>query len=258
MSASVQSNVPAELRQEAQAHYIKERDSIIPRFYNASMHDAHLDAKVVYDGMPIVQGGETLTIGLVPPERRWAIGEVQDGWAACINQQKFDELCKLWKQQEIQFKSQGTEVLDFPDLEPRPNVRDFVAWKVHKTDPSRLIRLGMPHERQVVRQGTHVYDPETDTQMTRDEWAAREKARLGGKATDAQATNARIAELEAKLAALTATPEAPILTVTSLKKAAVETEAAPCGKQVQKNRVGAHKRFCKKPECQPMIDGDAA
>jgi hypothetical protein len=253
MSASVQSNVPAELRQEAQAHYIKERDSIIPRFYNASMHDAHLDAKVVYDGMPIVQGGETLTIGLVPPERRWAIGEVQDGWAACINQQKFDELCKLWKQQEIQFKSQGTEVLDFPDLEPRPNVRDFVAWKVHKTDPSRLIRLGMPHERQVVRQGTHVYDPETDTQMTRDEWAAREKDRLGGKANDARAMEARIAELEARLAQ--AGSASPV--VLALVDSPAETFPTRCGRGAKsKAGAAAHERACKK--CSPDPTDEAA
>jgi hypothetical protein len=255
---SAATNVPAEMRQEIKPHYIPERDSIIPPFYNASEHDANLDATVVYEGMPIAQGGEVLTIRMVPPERRWAIGPVQDGLAKTIDQKQFDELCILWKQKEIQFKSDGKEVLDFPHLEPRPNVRDFVSWKVHKTDPSRLIRLGMPSERQVVRQGTHVYDPKTDTMMTREEWANREKAEMGQKAGAEQSTAARIAELEAKIAALTSAPvsaEAPASPHAKVRLAA-KTEAAPCGKQVQ--RLDAHVRFCKKPECRPPQPEDAA
>ncbi len=256
-AAPVQSNVPADLRQDSQPVYIAERDAIIPRFYQASMHDAHLDAKVSHLGMPVVENGETLTIGMIPHERRWAVGPVEDGWAATIDQKQFDELCILWKQQEVQFKSQGKEVLDFPHLEARPNVRDFVAVKVHRTDPKRLIRLGMPSERQVVRQGTHVYDPDTDQQMTREAWAEREKAKLGGKATEAQSQNARIAELEAKIASLTGgAPVKSVSMMTPAEAAAVVANTAPCGKEVK--NLGAHKRFCKKPECQPMLEGDAA
>lgn len=251
-AAPVQSNVPSDIRQDAQPYYIQERDAIIPRFYQASLHEGKYDAKVTYDGMPIVIGGETLTIGLVPPERRWAIGEVEDGWAKCIDQRTFDELCLLWKQQEVSFKSQGKEVLDFPHLEPRPNVRDFVSWKVHKTDPTRLIRLGMPHERQVVRQGTHVYDPETDAQMTREEWAAREKAKMAKPSADAE----RIAALEAMVERLTggalmAAPSGPAPAVKVVNK-----ETAPCGKEVQ--RLDAHMRFCKKPGCRPPKPEDVA
>jgi hypothetical protein len=250
-------NVPSDLRQATQAHYIAERDAIIPRFYDASLHEGQYSAVVVYDGVPIAQAGEVLTIGLVPPERRWAIGPVTDGYASCIDQKHFDELCILWKQEEIQFKSQGKEVLDFPLLEARPNVRNFVAWKIHKTDPSRLIPLGMPSERQVVRQGTHVYDPETDSQMTREEWAARQQAKLGAKVDASAAQEARIAELEAKLVALTATvpPSAPPApepaSVQAKARLAPEMESAPCGKSVQKGRVKPHMRFCKKPECHP-------
>lgn len=250
-AAPIQSNVPADMRQDSQPYYIPERDAIIPRFYQASQHDGQLDAKVAYDGMPIVMGGETLTLGLVPPERRWAIGPAQDGWAHCLDQKQFDELCILWKQQEISFKSQGKEVLDFPHLEPRPNVRDFVAWKVHATDPTKLIRLGMPHQRQVVRQGTHVYDPETDTQMTRDEWAAREKAKMAKPSADAE----RIAALEAKIAELTGGASVKALEIKPAAKVA-HKELAPCGKEVQ--RLDAHMRFCKKPECRPAQPEDAA
>lgn len=213
---------------------VPERRVIIPDFYQAMIgnHNANLDAVVTYQGLAIQQGGETLTIGLVPPERRWAIGEAKDGRAEVLPQHVFENDHLTWWTQE--FIAKG----DTPDDHTRryiPHVREFVSHKVDPANTSRLVPLGTDFSPGEPKRPEKYYRQSSDSMVDAEVWD-RENHEQEEKISRLEALVEKLlAEKDAAPEVAVAPPPEPTKT------------AAPCGKEVQ--RVGPHMRWCKQPEC---------
>lgn len=153
------SNAPSDYHRSAEPIRVPERDTVIPSFYNAVGHDCDIMAVVTENHMPIAVNGEVLTLSMIPPERRFAVGPVQDGSAELLGREAFESAYRLYLEEDLRVKG-GRPT--FPALWPVPTARDFVSWKVMPHDPSRLVALGIPFVRETPRPTAQKYDPRLD------------------------------------------------------------------------------------------------
>lgn len=220
---------------------IHERDTLVPSFYRDESgeqrdHDAHPDAIVTFEGIPISVNGETLTIGLMPPERRFAVQRTgQDGLTAEVYPQDvFANRHRMWWEQELLFKnSRPTD----PTKWPVPHVRNFVAFKIRGHDQA-LWPLGMPCERELPKQSQQVYDAKADRMMSRQEWEQ-----------SVEDLKAKHDELEKTLEKRLANAKDRADTLAAVD--AAKSFSAPCGATIKAEAyLPQHRRFCKQPECQ--------
>jgi hypothetical protein len=215
-----------------------------PEYLKRAHTAADLAAVVTQNGEPIVQSGETLTVGLVPPWRRYAIGPVLDGKAEVLAQHVFEAEHRRVYEDSFRFRG---ERLDDPDKRYVPAVREFVSWKKDVRNEGRLCPLGTHMEKQEPKRGAVAYDPAKDefTDPRVDAVRQTMEAQLAEE-------RRRREELEAKVNALVgrapAKPPKP--------KREREMVTAPCGKEVAAPYLKAHKQFCKSG-CRPE-GGEAA
>lgn len=237
---SAASNIPEGFGFEPRAVFISSRNTVIPSFYVAA-HHPRADAVVTSGGIPIEAGGERLTIGLVPPEYRFAVGPDVEGRCELYPQDKFANDHGLWWAEQIRLKKGPVESLH---LRPIPHVRAFVSWKVDPADPSRLVPLGVPFEGQEKREADKLYSPSKDRFFTRDELEAETKAAAGVDAAVLAELVKTVQEMKAENQALRDRLE---LATEQIPGDAVL--AAPCGKEVKKGGVAVHVTNCQAPEC---------
>lgn len=187
-----------------------------------------LEAVVTRNGEPITCNGETLTVGMCPPERRFGIGPASGGTAEVLLQHEFER--EHEKVYMAGFALRNAPAPD-PNLRHKPNVYDFVSVKEDPADKSSLIPLGMGVLPPVQR--TEQYSQENDTFVPiapqRDE------------------RDERIEALERKLAAAVgeSVDKSP-----ELEEEDKEQETAPCGALVAKGYVSRHTSRCGNEACQ--------
>lgn len=218
------------------------RGDYVHSAYIARAHrGADLSAVVTQNGVPIQERGQVLKVGMIPPERRYAVGPVVDGRAEVLPRLDF-EAEHLQHYVDAYAQTKGAK-LDNPALRHIPAVRHFVSVTVHPSDARRLLPLGQP-----VEGGPPPAPPETFWSDT-----------LGREVTQAEVValkngpdprDAAIRDLQAKLEAATAKLDAaPALLQKSDKvKPAKALNTAPCGKQMAQG-MPMHMKHCKKPEC---------
>jgi hypothetical protein len=233
------SNAPADVERRPDAIWVPGTEFLVPSFYDARWHNQHLGDAVTQNGAPIVVNNETLTIGLIPPWRRYA---VQPGSAELVSQDDFARAKRMADIEYVYEKSGGKSSLAFPEQEPIPNVREFVSWKRHPGEPERLIPLGTSHERQPAKLSERLYDKMSQRLISFNELP---------QATQAQV----IAEIQSAGGDVTPPAEpAPPLEPASQQavKRMMAATAAPCGREA-KSKAGAlaHSRSC--PDCQAVM-----
>lgn len=172
-----------------------------PDYLRRAHTAADLSAIVTQDGEPITQAGETLTIGLVPPWRRYAIGPVVGGRAELLRQDEFErENAKVYID-SFRFRRERP---DDEKLRAVPNVREFVSWKIDLQNPGRICPLGTHMEKQEPIRGAQAYDP------ARDEFSTAQTAAVRADLEEQLAEERRKREeLEAKVNALAGVTAAP-------------------------------------------------
>lgn len=192
-------------------------------------------ALVTSGGKPIVRNNETLLLGMVPLERRYAIGPVENGKAEVLPQHIFaDEHEKMYVA-EFALKNQPP---DNPKLRYVPSVVNFVAWKIDPTDPSRIAQLGFQPNKVAVTATANPAAEEVEALIRHNDRQTIELDEMKRK----------LDELSALMAQK---PKAP-LEIEVVKPKALVT--AKCGKEVKEGFVKQHERFCKNPECQPPTE----
>jgi hypothetical protein len=185
-------------------------------------------AVVTKNGKPITANGETLLLGMVPMERRYAIGPCQNGKAEVLPQHEFEVANQENYIAEYQMFKQAPDKVALRHI---PNVAQYVAWKIDPTDPTRIAPLGfLPGAKPAEVQVTDTHEIEV-LRAQKDEQALA--------LDEMQRKLDELAEL------VTAKPAAAPV------KAKASVETAPCGKEIKAGFVKQHARFCKKPECQP-------
>ena len=209
-----------------------------PEYLRSPHTAAEMSAVVTQNGEPIVMGGETQTVGGVPPWRRFAIQHAVNGKAEILSQDDFVRAER--RIFEDSFRLRGEKLESDPDKRYIPNVRAFVSVKLDVMQPGRICPLGTHLEKQAVKQGPQAYDASNDRFIDRqvNEAEERMKAEIAAKDERLEALEAVVA----KLAGQTPTPKpAPAALVT-----------AKCGKEVNAKYLKNHERFCKKG----CADGD--
>lgn len=220
----------------------------VPAFYRANPHsEAELGATVTSCGMPIHANKEVLTLAMVPPPFRWAIGPAKDGAAEVIEQHVFEEKLKMKIREE--YASRGVAYEDDVDKEPRPRVERYVAKK-WDTNLGKVVPLGSNLDlNPAPEEPEKLYSASADRFMTREELEAEEKAEARRR-HDLEGENER---LRAQLAELrgedTPEPGGEPKTDPEANTTTTETEAesftAPCGKPCKSAAgVSAHARNC--------------
>jgi hypothetical protein len=222
-----------------------------------------LTAVVTQFGVPIVQSGETLTVGLVPPWHRFAVGPVIDGKAEILSQDDFVREDERNYVDTFRFKG---ERIDDKDKRYIPNVRAFVSQKIDTRASGgypRLCPLGTHMLAEKPKAGAVVYDPAKDTVTPRQV----DEVRQAFAAENAE-KDRRLAELEAKVnelvgrkvdpAAANAGTLTDVRTVFDNFKTVRDKPAKPqatskCGAWTgDATRLNSHVRFCKKG-CKPEV-----
>lgn len=229
----------------AQQHVQTPRGDYVHAEYIARAHrGADLDALVTQGGSPIVEGGVALKVGMVPPERRYAVGVVKDGRAEVLAQNDFEA---AHAQHYVDAYTQKNAKLDDPTRRHIPTVRAFVATTIDPQNPKRLLPLGMP-----VEGGAPPPPPDTFWSNTLGrEVTAAEAAKLGSgpdpRDAEIKALNAKLDAFSAQMAALAAAQAAPA-PAEAKPKPARPMKVAPCGKQMVTG-LPWHVKSCKQPEC---------
>jgi len=121
---------------------VEERGQVIPAWY---VRNPHRDPDVVVKvrGVPLPDAqGRPFTIGQVAPECRWPVG--LDG--EVMDQVGFDELKRksVLELYEI-LRAQGHDGAQYKgkiQLEPVPDVHEFVSWGIDPEDSTRWRRIG--------------------------------------------------------------------------------------------------------------------
>lgn len=217
------------------------RGDYVHSAYIARAHrGADLSAVVTQNGVPIQERGQVLKVGMIPPERRYAVGPVVDGRAEVLPRLDF-EAEHLQHYVDAYAQTKGAK-LDNPALRHIPAVRAFVAVTVHPSDARRLLPLGQP-----VEGGPPPAPPETFWSDTLGrEVTQAEVVALGQNRSDPR--DAELKLLNAKLEALTAKLDAVAAPEPKAAKPAKALKTAPCGKQMATG-MPMHAKHCKKPEC---------
>lgn len=222
--------IQAELRPVWIQGASKKQNHLVHPLYLANAHTKdEMDAVVVEDGRPVVQGGETLTVGLVPPWRRYAIKRADGGRAELLPQPDFERLEERVYLDTFRFLGASP---DDHSKRPVPNVRTFVSWKIDPMNAGRICPLGTYTKPQTAIIPEKAYDAVNDRMVDRQSNAALEAAEKA------------LAEKDARLTAL----EAQMAKLTGTKVSAPKSErtTAKCGKEVDPKYLKQHARFCKK------------
>jgi hypothetical protein len=228
-------NAPADVARRPDPVWVQGTDYLIPSFYDGRWHNAHFDAVVTVNGQPIERNGEIMTVGMVPPWRRYALDPAS---AEALPQHEFERAKTNADQEYVLTKSGGKSNLAFPEKEPLPNVLEFLSWKRHPLEAEKLIPLGVSHERQQIRKGNHFYDPIQQKLVSWDSLPTDKQAKV-------------VAALMEQGGDVAPPPE-PAAPIEPAKQAAVKRTlamaAAPCGREL-KSKAGAlaHARNC--PDC---------
>lgn len=219
---------------------IHERKTFLTASYNARLmrgeHSrADMDAVVTYNGEPITAGGEVLRLGMIPAERRYAVGPVSGGRAEVLDQRDFQD---AHLDAYLTLFSIVKQPPDDPNLRHIPSVVDFVSCKLDSHDPKKIVPLGsgMAAKGERTTYWSEAKQEVVDVADVRDE------------------QQERIRELEERLAKLGGTDEAPAAAPVAEE---ASMEAAPCGKLVKRGFVNQHVRFCKSDECNPQPEAAA-
>lgn len=186
-----------------------------------------LEAVVTRDGTPIECNGETLTVGMCPPERRFGIGPAINGMAEILPQHEFD------REHERVYMA-AFALRNAPAYEPKlraiPNVYEFVAVKEDPYDRTAFLPLGMG-----------VIAPVTPT-----EHYSAEDDKFVPFVPERDGRDDLIEELQAALEKVT------VPTSTQAVEQSPEAkpqEEAPCGMMVAKGYISRHKRTCVHEAC---------
>lgn len=202
-----------------------------PRYLARAHTAAEMSAVVTFHGEPITQGGETLTVGLVPPWRRYAVGPVVDGKAELLSQDDFAREDRAVYENSFRYRG---ERVDDPDKRFIPSVRTFVMVKRDHMNPGRICPLGTHIGPQEVVKGAKAYDPANDRMVDRQVNEAEERLR-----SEIESKDARLAALEAQVQALVGKKPAPA-------EDEPEMVMARCGREVKKMYLSQHVNKCKK------------
>jgi len=131
-------NMPIDMTAGPKPIAIPQRQTVITSKYNASIHE-DLSARVQECGNDIESNDEKLTIRLLPPERRFAVGPCVNGVAQLIPQKDFEEVHETWwKEQFIVLGASPPQA----SLRPIPNIKDFIQVKLNPYDSTKIIPLG--------------------------------------------------------------------------------------------------------------------
>jgi len=201
--------------------------------------EEQLGAVVTQDGIPIEQGGETLTLGLCPMENRYAIGPVIDGKAEVLEQRDFEV---LHANAFLEFFAVAKHEPHNPNLRYVPKVRDFVAMKEDARNPKRIVPLGT---------GFIASDPPI---RPVEFWSEAKQRTVSAAEVDAEEDprDAELREMRVLLEELRdrqagAPPTPAVVAVAEAKP----KEIAPCNKEITAGFLSQHQRFCKDPACAP-------
>ena len=211
------------------------REAYVFPSYRARMAQ-HSDenAVVTSGGKPIVENGETLLLGMVPLERRYAIGPVVGGRAEVIDQHSFEQESE--KNYVAEYNAKG-QAPDKTALRFIPNVVRFVSWKIDPTDPRRITHLGFSPGQKL---GADIVSQS----------AEEIESLRAQKDEQALALDEMKRKLD-ELSQLMASKPAEVPGVVVAHEKAMQT--APCGKEIKQGFLKQHARFCKKPECRPEV-----
>jgi hypothetical protein len=215
----------------------KQRFLVHPNYLRNAHTKADMSAVVTFHGEPISQMGETLTIGLIPPWRRFAVGPVIDGKAEVLTQQEFERMDEFLYLESFRLRGERPD-----DHSKRfvPNVVNFVKVKLDPMQKGRICPLGTNTVPQKPIIAEKAYDAALDRMVDRatDETTERMRAELAEK-------DARLAKLEATVNALVGKAE-PAKKAKAAKPAA-ETVTSQCGEWTGKpGHLRLHVKHCKK------------
>jgi hypothetical protein len=224
---------------------VRERNTVVPSFYNARSPDHVMTDVVTVNGQPLQHMGETMTVGLLPVERRWAAPVGVDGFAAAIDQREFEDKHLVWWCEDIASKGEQAEE---PRLRPVPTVANFLSWKVDPDNVERFIPLGVTSANSSPGSvpPTQLYDQKGDRIITPQEAAAEAKA------AD-EAKDARIEALESKLNSVLRDLGEP-----AVEKAPKALDVTPCGSTVKSGYMRQHVGKCLHPSCKIANERDKA
>jgi hypothetical protein len=229
-------NAPADVQRRADPVWVQGTEYLVPSFYDGRWHNQHFDAVVTVGGRPVERNGEVMTVGMVPPWRRYAL---DPGSAEALPQDVFARAKRSADEEYVLERSGGKSNLAFPEQEPIPSVLEFLSWKRHPLEPEKVIPLGVSHERQQIRRGNHFYDPISKQLVSWDSLPTDKQAKI-------------VAALMAD-GGDTTPPPPPVAAVEPAAQKAVKrvlaAASAPCGREF-KSLAGAkaHGRNC--PDCQ--------
>jgi hypothetical protein len=238
-------NAPADVERRPDPVWVPGTEYLVPSFYDGRWHNANFDAVVTVGGKPIERNGEFMTVGMVPPWRRYAL---DPGSAEALPQDVFERAKRNADEEYVLTKSGGTSMLNFPEKEPLPNVTEFLSWKRHPNEPEKLIPLGVSHERQQIRRGNHFYDPISKQLVSWDSLPTDKQAKI---VAALMADGGDVSEPAPPPKAIEPAAQQAV-------KRAMAAVAAPCGKEL-KSKAGAmaHERNC--PDCKAANEpGDEA
>jgi hypothetical protein len=215
---------------------IQERQGafITGEYVDRAHRNEELNAVVKHDGKPISANGEILLVGMVPPERRYAIGKVQDGEAELLEQREFEDLHEQAYRMAYMIKRQPP---DNSSLRFIPRAENFVSCKVDPNDSSRIVPLGTGVASHGER--THLWDQQKDKMVPIAE-------------VEQNSADDEISRIEARLAELRGeSKEREILSKPADEPSETEMKLAHCGKAVKKNYVNQHVAKCN--ACQEIL-----
>jgi hypothetical protein len=193
-----------------------------------------MNAVVTYQGQEISVNGEVLRVGIVPQERRYAIGKVEGGRAELLPKEEFKHLHAEVYRMTFLINKQPP---DDPRLRHIPTAKDFVSCKVDPQDDSKIVPLGTGMA--AAGERTHLWDQKQDKMVTLAEATERTAAE-------------EILDLEQRLAKLRGdTREEEILEAPRVQEEASSSEIAHCGKPVKKGYVNQHIAKCN--ACQEIL-----
>ena len=192
---------------EVQGEFTK-RGLLIPSFYKQNQHKASdADSVVTKDGVPIMDNGETLTISLCAPEKRYAIGPAEKGFAEVVPQHVFSDM--HYKAYMEFYRIRRAKDPGIPEARHIPTVEQFVRWKIDPANDRKIIPLGQGLPPKPTEEPTQLYSPTQDRMIDRSELEAASKIQEAREEKLAQEN----AELKRRLDALEAslTPPEPDL-----------------------------------------------
>lgn len=204
---------------------------VSPRYLLRAHRNEELKAVVTHNGEPIVANGEVLTVELVPPWRRYAIGPAVDGRAELLDQRTFE------REEELNYLEYFTLRGERPDDSSKryiPNVKTFVSWKIDTMRAGFECPLGTYIGPQAVKEGEKQYDAVNDKLVSKqvDETIERMRAEIADR-------DERMARLEAMIEKMSGVKVAE-------KSAPPLRVSAKCGKEIDPRYMSQHIRMCKK------------